>query len=162
MKYIYLIELKSNKYYVELSNKIINNLKTDFYRFNYPWTRKYEPVRIIEIIMIEDVDIDNKLDEFVEKYMNKYGMENVRGGKYDSINLENENENEKLKFKLIDNNYVGDNKRNDNSFIKVWFCNYCGQDFTNKELAIKHEEICHKKYNVKSNDNCCMNFICCL
>ena len=47
MKYIYLIELKSNKYYVELSNKIINNLKTDFYRFNYPWTRKYEPVKII-------------------------------------------------------------------------------------------------------------------
>tara|TARA_B100000686_G_C16542175_1_gene838006 strand:- start:198 stop:677 length:480 start_codon:yes stop_codon:yes gene_type:complete len=159
MKYIYLIELKSNKYYVELSNKIINDLKTDFFRFNYPWTRKYEPVKIIEIIMIEDCDI-NKLDEFVEKYMSIYGMENVRGGKYDSIILENENE--KLKLKLIDNNYVGDNKRNDNSLIKVWFCNYCGQDFTNKELAIKHEENCHKKYNVKSNDNCCMNFICCL
>ena len=61
MKYIYLIELKSNKYYVELSNKIITDLKTDFYRFNYPWTRKYEPIKIIEMIMIQDYDI-NKFD----------------------------------------------------------------------------------------------------
>lgn len=162
MKYIYLIELKSNKYYVELSNKIINDLKTDFYRFNYPWTRKYEPVKIIEIIMIEDVDIDklDKLDEFVENYMSKYGMDNVRGGKYNSIILENET----LKLKLIDNNYIGDKERNDNSLIKVWFCNYCGQDFTSKEKAIEHEEKYHKKYNVKSNnnDNCCMNFLCCI
>ena len=47
MKYIYLIELKSNKYFVELTDNVINSLKRDFCRFNYPWTRKYEPVKII-------------------------------------------------------------------------------------------------------------------
>ena len=152
MKYIYLIELKSNKYFVELSNKIINDLKKDFYRFNYPWTRKYEPVKIIEIIMIEDCDID-KLDEFVEKYMSIYGMENVRGGKYDSIILENENET--LKLKLIDNSFIGNKQRNDDSLIKVWFCNHCGQDFTSKEKALKHEAQFHK------NQNCFEYYLCC-
>ena len=163
MKYIYLITLKSNKYFVELSDKIITDLKKDFFRFNYAWTRKYEPIEIIEIIKIEDIDI-HKLDEFVEKYMEKYGIDNVRGGKYNTINLERESI---LELKLIKNNYIGDKNRNNDSLIKVWFCNYCGQDYTNKELAIKHEENCHKKNchkkkYVKSNDNCCMNFIFCL
>lgn len=150
MKYIYLIELKSNKYFVELTDNVINNLKTDFCRFNYPWTRKYEPVKIIEIIMIEDIDI-NKLDEFVEKYMKVYGVPNVRGGKYNNIKLESETI---LELKLIENNYIGDKNRNNDSLIKVWFCKHCGEDFINKQKALIHELEFHK------NNNCFEYYLC--
>ena len=47
------------------------------------------------------------------------------------------------------------NERNDNSYIKVWFCNHCGQDFTSKEKAIKHEKQFHK------NKNCLEYYFCC-
>lgn len=151
MKYIYLIELKSNKYFVELTDNVINSLKTDFCRFNYPWTRKYEPVKIIEIIMIEDIDI-NKLDGFVEKYMKLYGIDNVRGGKYNTIKLESESI---LELKLIENNYIGDKNRNNDSLIKVWFCKHCGQDFTSKEKALIHEA------NFHENNNCFKYYLCC-
>ena len=151
MKYIYLIELKSNKYFVELTDNVINSLKRDFCRFNYPWTRKYEPVKIIEIIMIEDIDI-NKLDEFVEKYMKLYGIDNVRGGKYNTIKLESESI---LELKLIENNYIGDKNRNNDSLIKVWFCKHCGQDFTSKEKALIHEA------NFHENNNCFKDYLCC-
>jgi len=151
MKYIYLIELKSNKYFVELTDNIINNLKTDFYRFNYDWTRKYEPLKIIEIIIIEDVDV-NKLDVFVEKYMKLYGIDNVRGGKYNTIKLESESI---LELKLIENNYIGNKNRNNDSLIKVWFCKHCGQDFTSKEKALIHEA------NFHENNNCFKYYLCC-
>ena len=153
MKYIYLMELKSNKYFVQLTNNIINNLKTDFYRFNYPWTRKYEPVKIIERTMIEDVDIDMyKLDEFVKKYMKLYGIDNVRGGKYNTIKLESESI---LELKLIENNYIGIKNRNNNSFINVWFCNHCGKDFISKQEALSHEENFHEKKERFEKDLCC-------
>tara|TARA_B100000902_G_C27319831_1_gene923630 strand:+ start:3166 stop:3621 length:456 start_codon:yes stop_codon:yes gene_type:complete len=151
MKYIYLITLKSNKYFVELSDKIITDLKKDFFRFNYAWTRKYEPIEIIEIIKIEDIDI-HKLDEFVEKYMEKYGIDNVRGGKYNTINLERESI---LELKLIKNNYIGDKNRNNDSLIKVWFCKHCGEDFTSKEEALTHE------LNFHENNNCFKHYLCC-
>jgi hypothetical protein len=151
MKYIYLIELKSNKYFVELTDNIINNLKTDFYRFNYDWTRKYEPLKIIEIIIIEDVDV-NKLDVFVEKYMKLYGIDNVRGGKYNTIKLESESI---LELKLIENNYIGNKNRNNDSLIKVWFCKHCGEDFTSKEQALRHEA------NFHENNNCFKYYLCC-
>jgi len=151
MKYIYLIELKSNKYFVELTNNIINNLKTDFYRFNYPWTRKYEPVKIIERTMIEDVDI-YKLDEFVKIYVNVYGIDNVRGGKFNTIKLESESI---LELKLIENNYIGVKNRNNDSFINVWFCNHCGKDFISKQEALSHEENFHEKKERFEKDLCC-------
>jgi hypothetical protein len=152
MKYIYLIELKSNKYFVELTNNIINNLKTDFYHFNYHWTRKYEPVKIIEKNMIEDVDIDiDKLDKFVEKYMNIYGIDNVRGGRYNNIKLQSESI---LELKLIENNYIGNKKRNNDSLIKVWFCKHCGEDFINKQKALTHEA------NFHENNNCFKYYLC--
>tara|TARA_B110000971_G_C19980848_1_gene487260 strand:- start:1069 stop:1512 length:444 start_codon:yes stop_codon:yes gene_type:complete len=147
------MELKSNKYFVQLTNNIINNLKTDFYRFNYPWTRKYEPVKIIERTMIEDVDIDMyKLDEFVKKYMKLYGIDNVRGGKYNTIKLESESI---LELKLIENNYIGIKNRNNNSFINVWFCNHCGKDFISKQEALSHEA------NFHENDERFENYLCC-
>lgn len=156
MKYISLIELKSNKYFIELTDKMIVDLKNDFFRFNYPWTRKYEPIKILERIVIEDNDI-NKLDDIVETYMAVYGIDNVRGGSYNTIILDNQNKNVKdsLELKLVQNTYVGNKERNDNSYIKVWFCNQCGQDFTSKEKAIKHEKLFHK------NKNCLEYYFCC-
>ena len=48
--------------------------------------KKYEPLEIIEIIEIIELD---DLDSKVVECLIKYGIENVRGGKYEEIILNN-------------------------------------------------------------------------
>ena len=93
MVYIYILLLKNNKYYVgkpttpnfsinynfNLNNsKWTNNLNDD------EWTIKYKPVKVLKVIP----DCDNfDEDKYTIMYMNKYGIENVRGGSFCELNL---------------------------------------------------------------------------
>lgn len=52
---------------------------------NCAWTAKYKPVTILETIKSNDPLDENKI---TKKYMMKYGIDNVRGGSYTKIELE--------------------------------------------------------------------------
>lgn len=80
---IYILKCQDNKYYVGRTKNIEKRIIQHFTLDGSNWTKKYKP---IEIINQYDGD---EFDE--EKYtlltMDKYGIENVRGGSYCKMKL---------------------------------------------------------------------------
>ena len=85
---IYALQLEQGKYYVGKTHRS-EGVNLRFYEHTTgrgsEWTKKYKPISIIE-----DYDHNCTLEEDVltKKYMMKYGIENVRGGSYTKIDLE--------------------------------------------------------------------------
>ena len=80
---IYTLELEDNKVYVGKSKLPKQRIMKHFTDSDCEWTKKHKPIRILSQI---------KGDEFdEEKYtllaMEKYGIENVRGGSYCKVKI---------------------------------------------------------------------------
>ena len=67
--WIYVLKLKYNKYYVGKTNNPRFRLDDHFSNNGSSWTKKY------------------KEDKWTIKYMKKYGIDNVRGGSFNTIKL---------------------------------------------------------------------------
>lgn len=90
MVFIYVLKLKNNKYYIGKTTNPKIRLDTHFDSNGSKWTQKYTPLNIQEIIPdCEDFDED----KYTLKYMNKYGIDNVRGGSFCELQLTNESKN---------------------------------------------------------------------
>ena len=87
MVYIYILRLKSEKYYIGKSEKPKIRLRAHFKSNGATWTKKYKPIEIIETI--PDCDHYDE-DKYTLKYMKKFGINNVRGGSFCSIILSDE------------------------------------------------------------------------
>ena len=83
---IYVLQLVSNKFYIGKTCKSVSE------RFNThkkgsgaEWTKIYKP-----ILVLEQFESNDKFDEdkYTKKYMDKFGIDNVRGGSYSSVRLE--------------------------------------------------------------------------
>lgn len=100
MNKIYIIKCIKNKYYIINVNNLneIENIFTN--NFNNKFIKKYNPLKIIDII--ENIeDKEDLVDEYVNIYMTKYGIDNVRGGIYNQLFLDKIqiiNINNKIKF----------------------------------------------------------------
>ena len=79
MVYIYVLELIKGKYYIGKTNSPKFRIDQHFKSGASTWTTKYYPIRIVEIISNCD-DYDE--DKYTRKYMDKYGIDNVRGGSF--------------------------------------------------------------------------------
>lgn len=86
MVYIYILELECNKYYIGKTNNPIIRIENHFNLNGSEWTKKYKPLKIKEIIPNCD-NFDE--DKYTLKYMNEYGINNVRGGSFSNIILSN-------------------------------------------------------------------------
>ena len=178
--YIYILKLEKGKYYVGKSSKINKRLEDHFNSYGSAWTKKYKPVKVIETI--------NNCDKFDEdkytlKYMEKYGVHNVRGGSFCEIKLDNDNLKtinkmldgasdkcyncgEKGHFAKqceYDNEYDNEHENEydsdyytDSSEEDIWCCSYCNKEFTTEKGALFHENVhCKfKKNNSNKNNNC--------
>ena len=82
---IYVLKLEKGKYYVGKTNNPRFRLENHFNSNGSQWTKKYKPLKIIEIK--PDCD-DYDEDKYTKIYMDKYGIENVRGGSFVSIKLD--------------------------------------------------------------------------
>lgn len=81
---VYCLKLEQNKYYIGRSGNPRDRIQKHFDGFGSQWTKKYKPIRIFEIIP-NCVNFDEEKYTFI--YMEKYGIENVRGGSFCQINL---------------------------------------------------------------------------
>ena len=76
MVFIYVLKLKENKYYVGKTNNPSFRLDDHFNRNGSKWTQKYKPIRVLKLFKGDKYDED----KYVQKYMDKYGIKNVRRG----------------------------------------------------------------------------------
>jgi hypothetical protein len=65
------------------------------------WTKLHKPLKILELILNCD-DYDE--DKYTYKYMDKFGIDNVRGGSYSSVILDTETKKQLIKISNSINN----------------------------------------------------------
>ena len=84
--YIYVLQLRQYKYYVGKKTNPKFRLSQHFNLNASRWTQKYKPLKVVELI--DNCDSYDE-DKITLKYMNKYGINNVRGGSFCKIKLLN-------------------------------------------------------------------------
>ena len=87
MIYVYILQLQSDKYYVGKTSDPKFRLDAHFNSYGCAWTKKYRPVKLIELIPNCD-NFDE--DKYTKKCMSKYGIDNVRGGAFCQIKLDSD------------------------------------------------------------------------
>jgi hypothetical protein len=82
---IYVLNLSNDKYYIGKTKKSVSERFKQHLAGKVAWTTKYKPIGIIESIKSSDPFEEDRL---TKKYMMEYSIENVRGGAYTMIELE--------------------------------------------------------------------------
>ena len=83
--FIYVLKCENNKFYVGRSINIYNRIYQHSQKINSAnFTKLYKPLELIEVFITED---SFEEDKTVKKYMNRFGIQNVRGGTYSEIQL---------------------------------------------------------------------------
>ena len=88
MVYIYVFELEGGRYYVGKSDTPDVRIEAHLSGEGSHFTRLHKPLKLIEII--SDCD-DYDEDKYTLKYMDMYGIHNVRGGTFSQIELSEAN-----------------------------------------------------------------------
>jgi len=84
MVFIYALQLEQNKYYIGKTKNPKFRLEDHFNCIGSEWTKRYKPIKILELKSNCD-DYDE--DKITRQYMDKYGINNVRGGSFVSLKL---------------------------------------------------------------------------
>ena len=85
MVFIYILQLEQGKYYVGKTNNPEYRLENHFNSNGSAWTKLYKPIQVLKII--PDCD-DYDEDKYTRIYMDKYGIDNVRGGSFVTVELD--------------------------------------------------------------------------
>lgn len=166
MIYIYALKLNNGKYYIGKTSNPYFRIESHFYSEGSEWTKIHKPVKLLELIKGDDYDED----KYTKMYMDKYGIDNVRGGSYTSVKLDEETKNQLEKISNSTNNrcfkckkkghFAKECKEKDyNSTNKskeyiMWCCEYCNKEFKDEEKCEYHEKYC-KKESKQTSDNSC-------
>jgi predicted GIY-YIG superfamily endonuclease len=159
MVFIYTLQLEQGKYYIGKTNNPKFRLENHFNSNGSEWTKIYKPIKLLELIPNCDDYDENK---FTEKYMDKYGINNVRGGSFVSIKL-----NKATKDILTQKSYGTNDKcfvcgkgghfakeceeddcwetDSDEEYQEVWCCEYCDKEFIEEKKCEYHEKYCNSK-----------------
>ena len=89
MVYIYALKLQRNKYYIGKTDDPKFRLETHFNADGSVWTKKHKPIQIHQLIPNQK-DYDEQ--RITQEYMEKYGIDNVRGGPWCKIDISKDKE----------------------------------------------------------------------
>jgi hypothetical protein len=81
---IYTLQLEDGKYYVGRSYNVPKRINQHYNGEGSVWTKKYKPIRLYEIFL-DKTKFDE--DKYTLMYMSIFGIENVRGGSFCSVEL---------------------------------------------------------------------------
>ena len=82
---LYVLELEHGKYYVGTTNNLQRRFQEHVDGVGSVWTRKYAPLAIERSVIVDGVLHE---DRVTKELMLKYGIDNVRGGSYCRIDLD--------------------------------------------------------------------------
>lgn len=82
--FIYILKLIENKYYIGKTISIPKRFESHIFGNGSKWTEKYKPVEMINYF--EQISVFDE-DNTTLVYMEKYGIENVRGGSFSKFVL---------------------------------------------------------------------------
>jgi hypothetical protein len=171
MVFVYILKLEKGKYYVGKTNNPQFRLETHFNSNGSEWTKIYKPLKVLEIKPNCD-DYDE--DKYTRMYMDKYGINNVRGGSFVSVQLTkyqkdilhqmSNGTNDKCFICGKGGHFAKDCQENacretdsDEEYEEVWVCNYCEKEFIEERKCEYHEKYCNSKNKKKiiyeSDDN---------
>jgi hypothetical protein len=88
MVFIYILELDNTKYYIGKTSNIDIRLEQHFHLLGSEWTKKHKPKKVFQIIPNCD-NFDE--DKYTLKFMEQYGIDNVRGGSFCELKLTEDN-----------------------------------------------------------------------
>lgn len=154
---IYILKLQGGKYYVGKSSDPMKRYQEHLDGKGSAWTRKYKPIGVEKVI-----EKANSFDEdkYTKIYMEKHGIENVRGGAYVSMELD-ENQEDALtreirgatdcctrcgrKGHFVKDCYAKTDISEEEEEEEGWSCEYCDEEFSDEEECEKHERKCGRK-----------------
>lgn len=87
MIFIYILELEGGRYYIGKTTNPSTRIANHCNSSGSEWTKRYNPVRVVE--MIPNCDAFDE-DKYTKIYMQKHGIDNVRGGSYCACDLTSE------------------------------------------------------------------------
>lgn len=85
MEHIYILRLSTGKYYIGKTKNVDKRWEEHITGNGSGWTKKYKPLSLIKSV-VSTSHFDE--DRYVKEYMEKYGIENVRGGTYSNMVLD--------------------------------------------------------------------------
>jgi len=151
MVFIYTLKLIQGKYYVGKTTNPFFRMDNHFNSNGSAWTMKYKPIELLELIPNCD-DYDE--DKYTRKYMDKYGIDNVRGGSFVSIELDkttiqhltqmSNGTNDKCFICSKAGHFAKDCKEKD--AYDVWCCEKCNKEFDNEKKCENHEQQCEDEW----------------
>ncbi len=98
---VYVLKLEQGKYYVGKTNNFASRLESHKNGTGCEWTKRYKYVDTVEVLPNCD-SFDE--DKYTAMYMEKYGIDNVRGGQYVTIELSLYAKNQIKKASISRNN----------------------------------------------------------
>ena len=153
---IYILKLHGGKYYIGRSDNVARRQQEHLKGTASAWTKKYKPISVEKIIPNAS-PFDE--DRYTKEYMSTYGVDNVRGGSYTQIELDDA-QRESLTSeirgatdKCMRCGRVGHFVKNCYAKIQVseeeseeeWECEYCDRTFTTRFGCMVHEKSCKTK-----------------
>jgi predicted GIY-YIG superfamily endonuclease len=140
MDHIYILKLKEGKYYIGKTKNIEKRWNEHLIGEGSGWTKKYKPVLLMKIIVSTSYFDE---DKYVKEYMAKYGINNVRGGTYSNIDLD-DNSISVLEKEIRHSKNLCTRCGRDTHFIKDCYAK------TNNNGAII-ETVCKERDKIKSS-----------
>jgi hypothetical protein len=156
MVFVYALKLELDKYYIGKTNTPSHRVEDHISEYGSAWTKKYKPNKLIELV--PDCDSFDE-DKYVLKYMQKYGIDNVRGGSFCQVTLSFDNlqilkrmingSSDKCFNCSEPGHFIEScpesktikltNQRTD-EYDGIWQCSYCDEVFETEQKAEYHEE----------------------
>ena len=138
MLYIYVLQLHNDKYYVGKTMNPHFRFDNHFANNGTEWTKLHKPLKILELIPNCD-DYDE--EKYTYKYMDKYGIDNVRGGSYSSVVLDTETKKQLIKISNSINNRCFICGKTDGHFAKECVYNIVNNENNDNENDVTEQQI---------------------